>query len=354
MKTSHEIIFGNSNDMERIDDCSIELAVFSSPYPMIEMWDAQFSQLNPKIESLLNDGQGFAAFNLMHEELEKVWIELERVLIDGGIICLNIGDATRKIGNEFQLFPNHARIMNYFIENLGFTALPSILWRKQSNKPNKFMGSGMLPSNAYVTLEHEYILILRKGRNREFYPEEKECRYASAYFWEERNQWFSDIWFDLKGRDQSLAGTNSRTRSAAYPFELAYRLINMYSILEDTVLDPFLGTGTTTLAAMVAGRNSIGYEVDSGMMTPVQDRLKDAIAFGNDYIHNRLEKHKAFVEQREAEGKPIKHHSNIYDFKVITLQETELSLPLLDQLIVRGDCRYEVQYSVGSDKIFSE
>ena len=109
------------------------------------------------------------------------------------------------------------------------------------------MGSGMLPAGAYVTLEHEHILVLRKGNKRNFKtPEEKLRRQKSAFFWEERNLWFSDLWEDLKGTKQNNIDKNIRERSGAYPFELAYRLINMLSLREDKVLDPFLGTGTTT------------------------------------------------------------------------------------------------------------
>ena len=83
----------------------------------------------------------------------------------------------------------------------------------------------------------------------------------SAFFWEERNRWFSDVW-DFKGTVQGLDHGDLRSRSGAYPLELAFRLINMYSLYEDTVLDPFLGTGTTTLASIACGRNSIGIEID--------------------------------------------------------------------------------------------
>jgi len=89
----------------------------------------------------------------------------------------------------------------------------------------------------------------------------KKCRKESSYFWEERNVWFSDIW-KLKGVRQLLNDKNTRNRSAAFPFELAYRLINMHSIREDTVLDPFAGTGTTTLASIASSRNSVVYEID--------------------------------------------------------------------------------------------
>ena len=142
------------------------------------------------------------------------------------------------------------------------------------------MGSGMLPAGAYVTLEHEYILILRKGGKREFKKEsDKQNRRESALFWEERNLWFSDIWFDIKGTPQTLGAQNlgdktARKRSGAYPFELAHRLINMYSVKGDRVLDPFLGTGTTMAAAMAAGRNSVGYEMDASLGPAISSMAK--------------------------------------------------------------------------------
>ena len=138
-------------------------------------------------------------------------------------------------------------------------------------RPNKFMGSGMLPAGAYATLEHEYILILRKGNKREFKSkEDKLRRQQSAFFWEERNVWFSDIWEDLKGTKQNNIDKHIRERSGAYPFELPYRIINMFSLRGDTVLDPFLGTGTTTLACMATARNSIGYEVNPNFKEHLQ------------------------------------------------------------------------------------
>ena len=132
------------------------------------------------------------------------------------------------------------------------------------------MGSGMLPAGAYVTLEHEYILILRKGSKREFKLDaQKQNRRESAFFWEERNAWFSDVWMDLKGTSQNLGNRTARLRSAAFPFDLPYRLLNMFSVKGDTVVDPFLGIGTTMWAAMAAGRNCIGYEIEA--------RLRDEI-----------------------------------------------------------------------------
>lgn len=161
MKTNHIINIGNSQNLDKIESESVNLVVTSPPYPMIEMWDETFSNLNPEIEVALQNEDGNQAYTLMHRELNKVWNEMDRVLTDGGIVCINIGDATRKLGNIFQLYSNHSRIISFF-EEKGYQVLPDILWRKQSNKPNKFMGSGMLPPSAYITLEHEYILVFRK------------------------------------------------------------------------------------------------------------------------------------------------------------------------------------------------
>ena len=193
----------------------------------------------------------------MHNMLNDVWKECDRVLKDGGFVCINIGDATRTINNKFQLYPNHAKIIEFF-SSIGYSVLPDIHWHKQSNAPNKFMGSGMYPAGAYVTYEHEYILIFRKGNKRTFQRQEKYLRQKSAYFWEERNIWFSDLW-NIKGTMQRMSGASKivRNRNASFPLEIPYRLINMYSIEGDTVLDPFFGLGTTGIASIISNRNSI-------------------------------------------------------------------------------------------------
>lgn len=274
MKTNHKIFTSSSTNLEEVAQNSVQLIVTSPPYPMIEMWDDLFSNFDSNISDYLEKKEGKKAFFQMHQYLNKIWKELDRILIDGGIVCIKIGDATRKIGDSFEVYPNHIMI-SYFFQDMGYSVLPSIIWRKQTNKPNKFMGSGMFPSNAYVTLEHEYILIFRKGLMRKFNSEKTILRRKSAYFWEERNKWFSDIWFDLKGVSQELNHTDLRKRSAAFPFELAYRLINMYSIMGDTVLDPFLGTGTTSLASICSGRNSIGYEIDEQICNYFSEKISN-------------------------------------------------------------------------------
>ena len=382
MKTIHNIIWGNSNNMCTIPSSSVDLVVTSPPYPMIEMWDEMFSEQCPTIKDVLQKENGALAFELMHQELDKVWNEVLRVLKDGGIACINVGDATRTIGKIFQLYSNHSRILSHCLnigfdtqavglsspklgssaegvsrpvskptQPKGFVALPEILWRKPTNAPNKFMGSGMLPPSAYVTLEHEFILILRKGDKKEFKnPEEKLNRRESSFFWEERNIWFSDVWY-LKGTGQRLNDKKVMRRSAAYPFELAYRLINMFSVRGDAILDPYLGSGTTMAAAITAGRNSIGIEIDQNFKETIFSKVEDIVEFSNDHIRDRINKHLEFVEERtKTKGKP-KYESKEYGFPVMTKQEVEITFHYLREVKQIGEDCFEVTYDKLSQEI---
>ncbi|MCF8068212.1 MAG: site-specific DNA-methyltransferase [Desulfobacterales bacterium] len=338
--------------MHSVKEESINLVVTSPPYPMISMWDEVFCKQNPDIKYELKDANGFEAFELMHEILDAVWKEIWRVLKPGGFACINIGDATRTLGSNFILYPNHMRILKYLIA-IGFSPLPDILWRKQTNAPNKFMGSGMLPAGAYVTLEHEYILIVRKGGKREFIEaQEKQTRRESAIFWEERNIFFSDIWMDIKGTTQELASKKTRKRSAAFPFEIASRLINMYSVRGDTVLDPFMGTGTSMAAAMASGRNSVGIEIDESLKDTVLGYKKDIIFTANEYIENRLRRHIQFVKDRHRKKTSMKHRNIHYGFPVVTAQEKELLLNELTAVKEIDKNLVEITYATDPQKSF--
>jgi len=338
--------------MGAVSSESIDLVVTSPPYPLIAMWDETFALMNPAVKKALDREDGMRAFDLMHAELDRVWDELGRVLKQGGLACVNIGDATRTVGRDFRLYPNHSRILKKFLE-LKFNVLPAIIWRKQTNAPNKFMGSGMLPAGAYVTLEHEYILVLRKGSKREFTSEAaKRTRHESAIFWEERNVWYSDVWMDLKGTTQKMNNGRTRSRSGAFPFDLAYRLINMHSVKEDTVLDPFLGTGTTMAAAMAAGRNSVGFEIEPAFKDVVFERAASIKDLANEYVNQRLDNHLEFVRTRTANGGSFKHLNEPYGFPVITRQETQLMLNRLVSLS-RIDHGFRAVYSVEPEEKFT-
>lgn len=345
--TSHKIIIGIAQNMKQIADNSIALVVTSPPYPMIQMWDEIMAKQNPAIRIALDNNDSYNAFELMHIELDKVWKEVERVLIPGGFVCINIGDATRKIKDNFALYSNHSRIISAFYK-LGFSNLPNIIWRKQTNAPNKFMGSGMLPSGAYVTLEHEWILVFRKGNKRQFKTEkDKLQRKKSSFFWEERNIWFSDLW-DLKGIQQKIVNSETRKRSAAYPFEIPYRLINMYSLQGDTILDPFLGTGTTSIAAIAANRNSIGYEIDPAFLDIIyQNILSTPIGFYNSVIQNRVNQHMNFITERQANLKKseIKHFNKNLNLPVMTSQETEIKFYSIKSIYALNPYEIKTEFS---------
>ena len=320
--------------MKAVDDNSIDLVVTSPPYPMIGMWDEQFGLQDSRITEALANGDGDTAFDLIHQCLDKVWDEVWRVTKEGGIVCINIGDATRSCSGEFKLYPNHARIQTY-LTSLGFSALPGILWQKQTNTPNKFMGSGMVPPNAYITLEHEHILIFRKGNKRVFGSEkEKQARHESVYFWEERNRWFSDCW-DLKGVRQDITG-NSRSRSGAFPLEIAQRLILMFSIQGDTVLDPFGGTGTTSIAAILTQRNSVMYEVESELVdafkASLNTRFVDTL---NGILEERKTRHEQYVKNHPSRQFRFEcSHPTMQKVKVYSKQETGMAIrPVLSMQI---------------------
>ena len=231
-----KLINHSSERMPEISNSSIQLIVTSPPYPMIEKWDSLFKIVD---------------FEEQHKQLDIVWKECWRILQDGGILCVNIGDATRSINKLFQCYPNYARfIMACY--SIGFISLIPIFWKKISNRPNAFLGSGFLPTNGYVAQDCEYIAILRKGAIRKFPPKD-ENRYTSSFTKGERDLWFQQIW--------NVPGAKGAKDTSAFPEEIPRRLISMFSVSGDIVVDPFAGTGTTGKVAEVLKRNFIGYDI---------------------------------------------------------------------------------------------
>ncbi|RHX80228.1 DNA-methyltransferase [Leptospira yasudae] len=342
-RTIHKILHRDSRETFPIESDSVDLILTSPPYPMIEMWDDLFFGFSSEIkETFATDP--LLSYERMHNELDKVWKESFRVLKDGGFLVINVGDATRNTAFGFRIFMNHARILQG-CNAIGFQSLPGILWRKQTNSPNKFMGSGMLPAGAYVTLEHEHILIFRKNNKRKFPSKaDKLARAESAFFWEERNSWFTDVW-DFKGKKQGLSSLAGRERSAAYPLELANRIILMYSLKGDLVLDPFLGTGTTVWAALGNCRNSIGFELDS---TVLLDRFSDLQALSeelNVLVEKRKINHDRFVQSRLDEGKALLHFNQNLQTPVVTKQEKFLNLERISRLFRNDADEIEAEYA---------
>ena len=327
MQTTHEVHVGDARDLPLPDD-SVELVVTSPPYPMVEMWDTSFAAQDSRVRDALSAGEGDRAFDLMHDLLDGAWAEVARVLVPGGIAVVNVGDATRTIGGTFCQYPNHVEVTRRLREH-GLPALPDIVWRKPTNSAAKFMGSGMLPSNAYPTLEHEHLLVFRNGDTRSFPPGD-DARYESAYFWEERNEWFSDLW-EITGTRQDLPG-EVRARSGAFPLDLPLRLVLMFSVYGDTVLDPFWGTGTTSVAALVAGRSSAGVEREPDLVGAFDERVDGALDISHEVATERLERHRAFVAERRAEGEEPDYEAEHYDFPVVTKQERSIRLRVVESV----------------------
>jgi site-specific DNA-methyltransferase (cytosine-N4-specific) len=262
-QTTQKVAFGDARSMKEIGEGEVHLVITSPPYPMLQMWDELFERL------------GCRSYEAMHKMLEEVWAECYRVLCQGGIACINIGDALRNVNGQFKVFTNHLKVTES-CERLGFATLPYVLWRKPINRPKykgrgNFLGSGFLPPNAYITLDCEYILIFRKGKLRRFPPKDAN-RYNSRFSKEERDRWFTQVW-DLLGAEQRLS--EIERRAAVFPEVIPYRLIRMFSVIGDTVLDPFTGTGTTQSAAFKLGRNSIGYEIDATFEGAIREKVKD-------------------------------------------------------------------------------
>jgi site-specific DNA-methyltransferase (cytosine-N4-specific) len=331
VQTTHQAHVGDARDLPLPDD-SVELVVTSPPYPMVEMWDASFAAQVPAVEDALAAGDGDRAFDLMHDLLDGAWAEVARVLAPGGIAVVDVGDATRSVGGTFRQYPNHVEVTRRLREH-GLSALPDVVWRKPTNSAAKFMGSGMLPTNAYPTLEHEHLLVFRDGDTRSFPPGD-EARYASAYFWEERNEWFSDLW-ELAGTRQELPG-DARERSGAFPLEVPLRLVLMFSVYGDTVLDPFWGTGTTSMAALVAGRNSVGVEREPDLVAAFDERVREAPRLSREVADERLDAHREFVAERRADGAEPGYDAEHYDFPVVTRQERSIRLRAVES-VARAD-----------------
>ncbi len=287
------------------------LIVTSPPYPMVKMWDDMFNKTIGKTGPKLMHTQ-------MCYSLNHIWRVCQRILKPGGFLCINIGDAVRKFAT-FQLFNNHAYIIEA-MRKYDLKQLPSIIWRKPTNAPNKFMGSGTLPLKAYVTLEHEHILIFQKEGVRELSKKEEILRRRSSIFWKERNVWYSDIW-NFTGAKQEKDGI----RTAAFPLELPHRLINMYSIQGDLVIDPFLGSGTTMLAAAINFRNFAGFEINRKLEPIIHQTMS-----------NVKETNRKIVKKRIIENKIEGKYQSKYG-PVKTKQEININLPIVESCNRNGN-----------------
>jgi site-specific DNA-methyltransferase (adenine-specific) len=208
-------------------------------------------------------------------ELDKVWVECRRVLVGGGRICCVVGDVcvARKRGGRHYIVPLHADIQVQARRN-GLDCLTPIVWHKIANGVTEVQGNGggfygkPYQPGAIIKNDVEYVLFLRKGgAYRSVSPLQKALSMLTR---EEMQTWQRSIWNDIRG------ASTREGHPAPYPPELAERLIRMFSFAGDTILDPFCGTGSTTLAAMMSGRNSIGNEIEPAYLDMAQRRVDDA------------------------------------------------------------------------------
>lgn len=263
--TEHTLAAGDARHLDWIPDRSVHLVVTSPPYFNLKKYNDHPDQLGD-----IDDYERF------HDELDRVWQHCFRVLVPGGRLVVNVGDvcvARRENGGRHHVFPLHADIA-VRARRIGFDYLTPILWNKIANAKFEAEGNGggflgkPYEPNGIIKNDVEYILMLRKhGKYRS--PTEDQ-RASSRLTKDEQAAWFRPIWTDL-------TGASTREHPAPYPIELAYRLVRMFSFTGDTVLDPFVGTGSTMLAAMKCHRNSIGNELDPAYFAMAEKRLKSEI-----------------------------------------------------------------------------
>jgi len=257
--TTQTMRCGDARELQWIPNDSVHLVLTSPPYWTLKQYPAHKSQLG-----LVADYEGF------HNELEKVWRHAYRVLVPGGRMVCVVGDVclSRRNHGRHMVMPLHADIV-VRCRKLGFDNLNPIFWYKISNATYEVEGgSGFLGKpyepNAIIKNDMEFILMLRKpGGYRQ--PTEEQ-RDASRLTKEEHHDWFRQVW--------TIPGESTRSHPAPFPEELAYRLVRMFSFWGDTVLDPFMGLGTTLIAAAKCGRNSIGVEIDSSFFAKAKARLE--------------------------------------------------------------------------------
>jgi DNA modification methylase len=264
LPTHHELHRADARSMEFVGDHSVHLVVTSPPYWTLKEYHVSEGQLG-----YVRDYEQFL------DELDRVWSHAFRALVPGGRLVCVVGDvclSRRQNKGRHTVIPLHSGIQER-ARAIGFDNLAPIIWHKIANAAYEVDGNGAgflgkpYEPNAVVKNDIEFILMLRKpgGYRRPSVP----ARILSVISAENHRVWFQQIW-------EGLTGASTRDHPAPFPLQLAERLVRMFSFVGDTVLDPFMGTGTTNLAAARWGRHSIGIEVDPSYFEMARDRLEDA------------------------------------------------------------------------------
>jgi len=259
ISTTHRLVVGDSRDMGFLQKESVHLVVTSPPYWNLKQYPDKSGQLG-----------NMANYEAFLEELRKVFSECYRVLVPGGRMVCVVGDVclSRRKNGRHRIMPLHADT-TVMCRNIGFDNLNPIIWHKISNATyevnngTKFLGKPYEP-NAIIKNDIEFILMQRKpGGYRQ--PTEEQRR-LSKLTKQEYHEWFRQFWV--------LPGASTRRHPAPFPYELAYRLVRMFSFVGDTVLDPFVGTGTVMVASLKSCRSSIGVDIDPGYIEMTRLRLQ--------------------------------------------------------------------------------
>ncbi len=259
--TSHELILGDARCAARLAPATVHLVVTSPPYWTLKRYNESGAQLGHVSE-----------YDAFIESLDRVWKHCYDALVPGGRLVINVGDvclSRRRNNGRHTVVPLHATIQEH-CKRIGFDNLSPIIWHKISNANYEADGSGggflgkPYEPNAVIKNDIEFILMQRKpGGYRSPGPLDRVLSIVPADLYQ---IWFRQIWSDI-------TGVSTAKHPAPYPEELAERLIRMFSFVGDTVLDPFMGTATTNVAAGRWGRNSIGIEVDPVYFESARQRM---------------------------------------------------------------------------------
>ena len=252
----HTLINGDCRSMDYINDESIDLIITSPPYWQLKDY-GELRQIgfNQSYEDYINS-------------INLVWMECFRVLKPGSRLCVNIGDQFARAAyyGRYKVVPIHSEIIR-FCETIGFDFMGSIIWQKptsiHTSGGSKVMGSYPYPKGGIVKIDYENILLFKKpGVAPAPTADIKELSRLSDEEW---HSFFTSHW--------NFSGERQDKHIAVFPEELPYRLIRMFSYCGDTVLDPFMGSGTTAVAAIKNGRNAIGYEINPDFFAFYKDKV---------------------------------------------------------------------------------
>lgn len=259
-ETAHELIHGDARAASALEENSIHLVVTSPPYWTLKRYNEHEDQMGH-----------VADYDEFMAGLDEVWRNCYRALVPGGRLIVNVGDvclSRKKNNGRHTVVPLHATIQER-CKGIGFDNLAPIIWHKIANAKYEVSGGGGFlgkpyEPNAVIKNDIEFVLMQRKpGGYRSPTKQERLLSIISA---ENYQVWFRQIWSDLRG-------TSNPNHPAPYPLEFAERLVRMFSFVGDTVLDPFMGTGTTNLACARWGRNSIGIELDAKYFNMARERV---------------------------------------------------------------------------------